>query len=416
MAYVQGSKQYGLAAAQSDIPPSWGSSSLPRPIPSSVQIVNLASQSGNQSAGGLIAFQVPTGAASGGYLKPNSMYLRGTCTVTGAGAAAVKFALPSASASSLINRMTCAIGGQIVSQINNYHLLHEMLLIHNTNSAYYTYDSNILEYTGATNPFNVAGAVGPNFNNLGANFCIPVINPLVTSDKAVPLFLLNAPIQMNFDLNNVANALRGAATDATNFTLSNVQLVYEVVQVDANYVNDVKSTLAAGNAYQLNLRDFFTLQTASVSGLNYQIGCNFSSVRGVLYTQYNQTPLVTLDTVMLPNAQTNFRVLMDGRLINNFALDTPAVQFAEMNRALSNLFDSTVTSTSTYTEYNSTKFLGGLSTNRCSDVMAMSGTNAQAINLIWDNGANWNAANIYIVLLYDQILTIDANGNVMLIK
>jgi hypothetical protein len=305
--------------------------------------------------------------------------------------------------------MTCSIGGQIVSQLNNYHLLHEMLLLHNTSYGYYTYDSNILEFTTATQPFGATNASA-------ANFAIPIINPLFISDKAVPLFLLNAPVQVNFDLNTVANALRGAAADATNFTLSNVQLVYEVVHVDANYVNDVKATLAAGNAYQLNLRDFFTLQTSSVSGLNYQIGCNFSSVRGVLYSQYTQTPAVNADTVLLPNAQTNFRVLMDGRLINNFALDTPAVQFAEMNRTLSNMFDSNITSNSTYAEYIATKFVGGLCTNRTSDVMAMTGTNAQAINLIWDNGGGWAAANIYIVLLYDQVLTIDANGNVMLVK
>lgn len=410
MSYVQGAKQYGLAAANSDIPPSWGSSSLPRPIPSSVQIVNLASQSGNQGAGGLIAFQIPTGAAAGGYLKPNSLYLRGTCTIAGAGGAAVKFALPTASASALINRMTCSIGGQIVSQLNNYHVLHDMLLLHNTSSGYFTTDSAILELTGVAAPFGATNAAA-------ANFVIPVINPLFNSDKAVPLFLLNAPIQVNFDLNNIANAFKGAAADVTSFTLSNMQLVYEVANVDANYVNDVKSTLAAGNAYQINLKDFFTLQTASVNGLNYQIGCNFSSVRGVLYTSTNLAPAVTADNVLVANGQSNFRVLMDGRLINNFALDTVAVQFAEMNRTLSNMFDANVTSNCTYAEYTASRFLGGLSTNRCSDVMAMTGTQAMAINLIFDNaGGGYNASTVNIVLLYDQIFTIDVNGNIVLVK
>jgi hypothetical protein len=405
---VSGSHQYGLAAATTDIPPSFGSSSLPRPIASSVQIVNLASQSGTQGSGGLISFQMPTGAAAGGYLKPNSLYLRGTCNLTGAGGAPAAYALPSSSASCLINRMTCSVGGTIVSQINNYHLLHEMLLQHTTSYGYFNYDSKILEGTAA---LSFAAAVNPTHN-----FVIPVINPLFTADKAVPLFLLNAPIQVNFDLNNLNNAIRAQnAGDATAFTITNAQLVYEVVHVDANYVNEVKSALGAGNAYQINLHDFQTLMTASAGSLNYNIGANLSSVRGIAYTQVTNAPALLGDTLLTANAQTDFRLYLDGRLINSFAMDTGAAIYAEMNRTFGNMFDSNITTNSgSAATYLTNYFTGGISCNRVSDVMAMTGSAAQNINFVLTSAGGNN--NTYIVVLFDQILTIDVTGNVMLVK
>ena len=115
MSYVQGIHQYGLAAASTDIPPSFGSSSLPRPIPSSYQLLNIASQSCSQTPSGLISFQTPTGSSAGGYLKQNSVYLRGRCTVTGGGNAIVKYNNPTNSASSTIYRLTVSIGGVVIS-------------------------------------------------------------------------------------------------------------------------------------------------------------------------------------------------------------------------------------------------------------------------------------------------------------
>jgi hypothetical protein len=422
--YVAGIKQYGLAAMNTDIPPSLGSSSAPRPIPSSVQIVNLASQSGDQGPNGLISFQIPTGAAAGGYLKPNSVYLRGTCQLSATTTATVAYALQSKSASALINRMTCSVGGVQVSQINNYHLLHEMLITHAASGNYYQYDSQLLQSTNVAAAF----AIGVTPTN---NFVIPVINPLFNSEKAVPLFLLNAPIQLQFDINSIANAFKGANNDLTGFTLKNVQLVYEVLKVDSDYVNNVKMALGAGNLYQLNLRDFWTLTVASQVSLNYLIGGNFSSVRGVLYTNVNSVVGNLIDVQLNDMTQTNFRLMLDGRLINNFPCDTVPVQFAEMNRALGNLFDSNITSfVNSAANYQNIQFVGGLSCNRVSDNgMSMTGSSCQNINILLDSaGQNRNAAqdqvvppgtrvcNTYIVVLFDQIFTIDVTGNVALVK
>jgi len=44
----------------------------------------------------------------------------------------------------------------------------------------------------------------------------------------------------------------------------------------------------------------------------------------------------------------------------------------------------------------------------------MTGTPAQNINLVLESGGG--NYNVYIVVVYDDILTIDATGNVQLIK
>ena len=416
MSYVQGQVQYGIAAAQSDVPPSFSSSGLPRPINSSVQIVSLASNSATQQANGQISFSIPTGP-SAGYLKNNSMYLK--CKVSLANGANltqnINFALPSASASSIINRLTVS-AGKPLCQINNYHMLAEMLITHTTSKNFYSDDAAILQFTtctanaGAANasPFPINTAAGAAVQEV----VIPIICPIFNADKSLPLFLLNSPISVQFDLNSVASAFKGTAADVPNYSVSEATLVYEVVQPDFQFVQMVKAGMLpsaenpAGNLYQMNLRDFLTMQTASVGSLNYQIGANLSSVNGVLYTQYTNAPSVANNTLLTSNTQTNCKVLLDGRLINNFNLSAKAQIFAEMNRALGNMFDSNITSNCTPLDYLSDKFVGGVSTRRVSDVMAMTGTAAQNINLQLDSaGGNYNT---YIVVLYDQILTVDA--------
>lgn len=411
MSYVAGNKTYdfGISASRPDVPPSCSSSSLPRPINSQVQIVSLASSSASQGPNGLISFQIPTGPSTG-YLKNNSLYLRFRVAITtGANTAqATAFALQSGSASSLINRLTVSIGGTQVSQITNYHLLHEMLLTHTTSRNYYENDSSIMQCTN-TNAFGIGSANGSYIDCV-----VPIISPLFNGSKSLPLWLLTAPVSVNIDLNSVGNAFYNGASEIVSFTVSNAQLVYEVLQVDAEFMNEVKGAMMQGALYQLNLNDFNTLMTASSASLNYQIGCNYSSVRGVVYSQVKNAPVQNQATDLVKNGQTNCRLYLDGRQVNNFNLDNEAQIFCEMQRCFGILFDSSITSYTTKANYATDGFVAGVSTNRVSDPMAMTGSRAQNINIVLDSaGGNYNT---YIVVLYDAVMTIDALGNVLLIK
>lgn len=413
MSYVSGSKtyDYGIHAARPDVPPSLSSSSLPRPINSQVQIVSLSSASGAQQASGLMTFQIPTGP-SAGYLKNNSLYLKARVRLNNAAAltANASFALNSKSGSAIVNRLTVSIGGVQISQVNNYQYLHEILLVHTTSRNYYTNDSAILQYTGDAAAFPNGAAA-----NAFVDIVIPLICPLWNANKSVPLFLIDSPIKVDIDLNTVANALRTtAAADFTNYTVDNAQLVYEQLQVDADFVNEVKMAMMQGSLYQLNLNDFLTLTTSSSASLNYQIGASYSSVRGVVYTQVKNAPAVNADTVLFKNGQTNCRVYMDGRQLNNFNLDNDAQIFCEMQRCFGIMFDSNITTATSKADYLALDFAAGVSSNKVSDQMAMTGTKVQNINLQLDSTGGAN--NTYIVVLHDKVLTIDGMGKCQLVQ
>jgi hypothetical protein len=413
MSYVSGSKtyDYGIHAARPDVPPSLSSSSLPRPINSQVQIVSLSSASGSQQASGLITFQIPTGP-SAGYLKNNSLYLKARVRLNNAAALTGNacFALNSRSASAIVNRLTVSIGGVQVSQVNNYQYLHEILLVHTTSFNYYTNDSAILQNTGDAAAFPNGAAA-----NAFVDIVIPLICPLWNANKSVPLFLIDSPIKVDIDLNSVANALKAAVpADFTNYSVENAQLVYEQLQVDADFVNEVKMAMMQGSLYQLNLNDFYTITTSSSAALNYQIGASLSSVRGVVYTQVKNAPTVGTDTVLFKNGQTNCRVYMDGRQLNNFNLDNDAQIFCEMQRCFGIMFDSNITTATNKANYLALDFAAGVSSNKVSDQMAMTGTKVQNINLQLDSTGGAN--NTYIVVLHDKVLTIDGMGKCQLVQ
>jgi hypothetical protein len=433
MSYFSVPDTYNLSAAQSDVPNSLTSSRFPRPVSSVKQIVSIASTSATQNAGGLISFAIPTGAGSNAYLVNNSVYLR--CTVsfsaqlaaTAGGGVGVRFALPSASAHALINRLTVSVGATQVSQYNNYHILSEELLIHTTSRNFIKDDCAILMGTECLLfPQNTTAA------NAVIEVCIPLISPLFSGSQSLPLFLLNAPIHVQIDLNTSASALKVAAPDTNlTFTISNAYLVYETLAMSPDYCNSIRAEMSKGQLYQLNLTDYLTMTTGSAQTLNYLVGCNLSSVKGVLFTQVDATPTNVEDLVLSSNGLNNIRVYADGRLINNtMQLSSDAVIFAEMNRALGNMFDSNITtflgalgnlgqdSRDMKGRFLSTYFLGGISLNRVNDAgLTMTGTACQNINLLLDHGATYAGGfNTYIIIIYDQILTIDAFGNVQLVK
>jgi hypothetical protein len=425
--YLSTPNSYNLSAGNSDVPPSLSSSPYPRPVSCVKQIVSIASTSADQQAGGLVSFAIPTGMGSGAYLVNNSVYLNCRITLnTSANYTSgndTGFALPSQSASAIINRLTLSIGSQQVCQINQYHLLHEILLTHTTNRNYYIDDSCILQYTTNSKTFLSGTTAG--YNSPYVDVVIPLICPL-WQERSVPLFLLNAPILLQLDLNTKDNALYGAtATDtALGFKVSNAQLVYETLQMSPEYVNEIKMAMSKGLLYQINMTDYMTLTTASSAYLNYLIGCNLSSVKGVIYTQVTNSPASNVVTTLASNTQTNFRLYLDGRQINNFNLSSDAQIFCEFQRCLGNMFDSNITSyigtdaqagNTSRPFYRSSYFAGGVSCSRINDNgYCMTGSPCQSINFVLESAGG--SKNVYIVVVYEDILTIDVNGNVQLIK
>jgi hypothetical protein len=425
-AFVQGVKTYGISAAKDDIPSVLSSSDLPKPIPTNHKLVSISSQNGNQNASGLNIYQIPTGA-SAGCLKPNSVYLRATIVPTGGTAGTWKFNNPTNSASALIYRLSILMGQQMVEQINFYDKLHDALLLHGSNSSYYNTDSYLLENTSGINSLNNATNIA---YGSSIDVCIPIISGLFSGNKCIPLYLLQSPVNVQIDWNTAVSGLVGsAATAPTGFTVQNSQLCYEIVQPDEQYTQSVKAMMAEGRLFQLNITTFMNLQTATSNSLTYNVGANLSSLKGVIWTEYQNAPDQVTQTLYTSNGLDNARLFLDGVQVNNFNIDKFPVMHCEMARTLHNMFDSTLTSVDQLNYHNKT-FLCGISCNKFNnEAMAMTGTPCQQFQIYLQHGAtavvpgsaNTTVAysanqNVLFVLIHDAIVVIDVTGSVSLVR
>src|ERR1017187_5988560 len=145
-------KEYVRGHVSSEIPDELVSGLAVRPISSINRIVQVPTQNGPQSGGGLSQIQISSGGLN--FLKSNSSYAQFNvavqlASVTGTGAnAQMSFGNNSMSASSLINRVTVLVAGQQIELMNFYgEYVHPTLLLNRTNQSYLQTDSMLLEHT-----------------------------------------------------------------------------------------------------------------------------------------------------------------------------------------------------------------------------------------------------------------------------
>lgn len=440
--YSNPKQYYGLMSGEMGIPEMLVSSGEQMMPPGTTTVKSIPSQSGNATSGGIQLFQIATGAGQG-YIKPGSLYLKCRITVTQAGAGAgCGWAFGSRKgASQIINRLNVSCGGVQIHSLNNYNVLHDALLTHASSYSYIANDSVLYEDTGIFHNNN-PDAPG----NKVVTVCIPVMAPIFNNEQALPLYLFNSPLVLELLYNPVSIAIDSDVVNVTEYTVSEAQLVFEQLSVSAEFEQSVKAKLASGALYQTYLDDYYNLQVASSQTLNYQVGLGLSSIKAVLWTeQLTANQVVANLKQYTPNGITNFRLFLDGRQVNLNTLDTQSSLYAEMQRAIQNLWDFSSTSFNQDTTaqnigagYNAntprglyavSNFLGGVNTNRCNDgAFAFTGSPAQNINFILEHSGapdqsnfpanpNFDPASVtYVMVLYSQKLMIDANGAITLVR
>ncbi len=416
-------------------------------IPSTTTIKQITSQSGTQTSGGLMLFQIPTGSGQG-YLKSGSAYLKCTITVTAVGNATNYWAfangmnpngvvakdagLGGGSASSIINRVNISCGGVLMNSIQNYNVLHDVILNHCTSREYKLSDSAIFEGSGQQFSFTA----GDNAVEKTGTFCIPIMVPCMNDEQSLPLFLLNSPIVVEILFNSLAQAIvsidgSAAGNAVTEYTVSNASIIYENLNVSSDFEQAVKMKLQQGSVWSMSTDDFYNLSLANSATVNYNIGLNLSSVKGVLFT-YQRLPVAGAYSGYRDDGQTDAKLYLDGRLINQFgSLNSYAQMYLEFQRAIGAMFDYVTTScnyglvpiaadthgsiATSYNAYPNATFCGGISCNRSSDGgFAFTGTPCQTINFTRDSVGT--AGTLYLMVLYSQMIMIDASGSVSIVR
>ena len=438
----QNPKNYSYGPSnEAGVPESMASSVDQKMISSYTCIKQVSSQNGDQTSGGLLMFQIPTGSGTG-YLRSGSAYMKCRITFTqainaanmiafqgGLAAVATNPALVAAaslgggSASAIISRLNVSIGGVLVNSIQNYKVLHDTILNHCTSQAYKQNDSGIMEFTGKA----LSSVIANGFLDV----CIPLMAPCINDEQAFPLFLVNSPLVIEILLNSVNEAIAYTTTAVTEYKVSNASIIYEAIIPSSDFEMAVKTRLQSGSMWSMSTDDYYNLSLANNDNINYNIGLNLSSVKGVLWT-FSVTPVAGEYHPYSGDNQTDAKLYLDGRLINQFtALDTIPQQYMEFQRTIGALYDYVTTSnnfgllplvsntnvvTATlHGSYPTTTYCGGISCNRSNDSsFAFTGTPCQTINLT--RTCDGTAGTLYIMVLYSQMIMIDSSGSVSIMR
>jgi hypothetical protein len=406
--------KYILPASYDSVPQAFMSNKSAKPIPCSVQTVNIPALTASANASGTSIIQLPCGSSAGIMLNP---YIRLDVAMIGTDATSQwKWKGVAKCATSLLNRLSSYINSVQVDNIQNADKVYDDLFAHSTSADWLSHDAQVLMNCDV---LTVEGA-----SPATQTFIIPLIGALGTQ-QGIPLFALNGTLQVQLDYNTVARAVYlSAGTAPSGFTISNVQLVYDKVSVEQAFVDKVKSDMAQGHKYVLGYTNFQSTTVQSAAGTAFfNYGLNVSSLRALVASQMYTGDLSTIGNqgLSLVNGLSQFQASLDGRLINSNTLNaanSPALVFAELNKCFSRLFDASITDISTKagasSAYSSASFAVGVSAQRCNEALAFSGSPVSVVGLNFTTSAS--TYTMFLTFISDYQMLIDASGAIELVR
>lgn len=428
--------KYILPASYDSVPEALRSNKQAKPIPCSMNTVNVPSLSGNQALGGTSILQIACGASAGYMLNP---YLRYTVRL---GSAKIvkdgKFSFKGSSqaATACINRLATFVNSQQVDNLQNAWALYDLLLTHSTSREWLENDGALM--VGANTAFSVPAEV-LNGTYPDITVCVPLLG-LLGSQQSIPLFLINGTLQLSVDwASSIGAVYNYDTTDPafTSLTIADVQLVYDKLQCEQAFVDSVRADMARGQKFVVGYTNYQTtfLSQASGASATFNYGLNVSSLRGCVMNNYVATDIQTASgtqSYSKANTLTRFELSLDGRLISSVVLNSqvaPAVVFAELQKTMGRLFDASISEKAGYNApnpadtaalannslFNSQNFAVGVSAVRVNEGLAFSGTPASvaSIQMTFSGGA---AMLSYIHFISDFQMLIGADGSIELVR
>lgn len=404
---------YILPASMDSIPEAFRSNRSAKPIPCVLQTVNIPALSGNATAGGTSVLQIPCGASAGIMMNP---YLTFKVQFTGTKAKSLKFKGASLSASALINRLSTYVNSVQVDNIQNADQVYDALFTHSTSQDWLAYDAKALMLSDVS--IAIANADAPNNVSAVKNAVLPLIG-LLGSQQAFPLYLINGQLQIQLDYNVINRAVWSADADVSAISISDVQLVYDRLQPEQAFIDSVRGQMAQGQNFVYAYTNYQSVPKVSASNSTFNYGLNVSSLRGVIQTSVLTADLssATAQGKSLNNGLTQFRVSLDGRLVNSNTLNSssaPAVCFAEAQKCLSRVFDASITDKCTDATYLTDAFFVGTSTQRVNEGLAFAGSPCSVLSV--ETSAAGATFTDFLLFIADYQCLIDASGSIQLVR
>jgi hypothetical protein len=240
-------------------------------------------------------------ALANNVMDGQSMFLRFTATITGAG-------FIDNSAQSFIDRIQIyGSGGAVIADIQNYAELAAIMLdlqmsqsekiglsaLWGTEDSYLTPTAGAAAFaTVGTPTANEVSALIPNANRKGQAvadgvsyaFAIPLLTPLSTlSEKYFPMFALSDDIRIDITWSSAVNAL----VSSTNFVINNPEICVQYIEFDSAVIDLIKQTYK-GRELVIPAESYRTYTSVIPSGTigNFSaiVPCKLASARAMFFS------------------------------------------------------------------------------------------------------------------------------------
>lgn len=258
--------------------------------------------------------------------------------------------------------------------------------------------------------------------------CLPLpLSCFNNSQHDFPLFLCKNPLTLQIDMASFARAIStGTTVNASEYTVSQVYLNYEVLEVPHSMIEAERHAVQGGHPFIMPLQSWLNVQVPLSVLSSYTIGANCSSVRGVYVLPYNGSAYASAsaadnykrnasDSAANWGTGVNFQLYIDGMIKNSCGVDNPVQQFTMLKQCLHNNIQSNVInpSLSTFYSYINNYFALGIDCVSFDDESTIfGGTPATNLNLQL-TGFGGGESNNYITtvcVLYDTLLSFGADG------
>ena len=391
---------------------------------------------------------------SPGYIKSNSMMLRGNVVITGAGGAAAVWSFAgqatntaasatdvlggAGGAASLFSRFTLTLPGGAQSSYGQANYYRNAVVPHALSAEYFN-DLRQLESAGLVKNYTTDVVTNKN-----CWFTTTVDIPCLNSQQSLPLLLMSGGLSLEIvtaAVNEAFYCIAGTATATiTSYEIKDLALIYEIVNVTPEF----KAGLVAAKSqspYLIHCNDRLCLGPLTFGGTTrLNVGLGLSSMKGVVFTSMlvdSISAVVDKPKVFTNNGMTNFALYNNGQLFSIPTITSDDLCFSEMNRCLGRINDSNISSllfsvvntvtTNRRNNYNLGQFLAG-STCETIDDWSFSSQGVPCDQLAleitcgaqtadkWQGIVTAAAANLYVWVFYDSILVINPDGTCQIRK
>lgn len=423
-------------------------------LPESTQSLTVvASPVNGQTFGPNSLIQLDLITRTGGYLVPESMYIRYRLTTTLPAAAGTNNGIRGTPAYSPFSRLEVSAGSQIIESISQYNMLSNMLLNTRVNYAskvglaaplgYGLSAAAVRDYgfnfgASSVNGLSLSTAIGNATEANGGilSLAAPLGCILSNSDRLLPIGALPS-MRITLTCDSLSNIYRIDGTNpVTNFSISNFELVYDVITFNPRV--DEAITQRSGGVITIKSQSYLVSGSTIPSGSNGVIQTVFNvrlaSIKSLFaHLSPNTSANTFFDSVDLTTNSGDYSFNCAGQIYpprpismvlnrNSYLMELSS-SFGPVSDMLTSQFSITGTE-SAYTIAalpGSLQLMGkvyiGVNTERLSTNGALlTGISSQGspISLqITTSTATAAASTAYLICLYDALLQIDLNARTL---